>query len=451
MACRAFARVAMLSALALAAVACTRGEPSSSSLQGAGAPSAPPSASSGPPSPQGVAAPLSTPQGVDATAPAPTTLGSSSDPAASSASAASASALLEPRSADASATFCRAVRGPVALPIRGAAALVARGDRVDAVLDDDGRPRVVTFAAAPAASSGPLAAPEPADAGAPNGLWMPCATAGEVAFCPDRSGAIHRASLTGEGDRIVASGRTGTRVAAGTLAGGHAALAYLASRKTTEGWVSEAWLAVDDEAPVRLSEDGSGATAVDLASRGGSLVALSVDARAALTALHARPVTYDGGVRLGEDAVVFVGGPGDRRTAASLILPPAGPGLALLPIAKDMGDFGLAVVRLDDPPRVDEPVIWSMYPNGLDPAPVAAASGGGRTWIARVRPQAADPTAPHVLELCEAAADGALTPRDVIPTAASPGDVSLALGPHGELWLAWVDAAGSWLERLTCR
>ncbi len=115
-----------------------------------------------------------------------------------------------------------------------------------------------------------------------------------------------------------------------------------------------------------------------------------------------------------------------------------------------MGDFGLAVVRLDDPPRVDEPVIWSMYPNGLDPAPVAAASGGGRTWIARVRPQAADPTAPHVLELCEAAADGALTPRDVIPTAASPGG-GLALGPHGELWLAWVDAAGSWLERLTCR
>jgi hypothetical protein len=357
---------------------------------------------------------------------------------------------------DASAAFCRVLQGPVALPIRGPATLIARPDRLDVVLDDNGRPRVVPFLAGSSAGT-VAAAHEPADAG-PTPMegrsgrsLTPCAVAGEIAFCPDRTGGIHRASLSGEGDRIVASGRTGTRVAAALLAGGHAALAYLASRQTSEGWVSEAWLEVDDEVPLRLSEDGSGATAVELARRGGSLLALSIDARAALTAMHARPVAYDHGARLGEDQVVFVGGPGDRRTAASLVLPETGPGWALLPIARDMAEFGLAVVRLDDPPRVDEPVVWSMYPNGLDPAPVAASADGHRTWIARVRPEAAAPGAARVLELCEGTPEGTLTPRQVVPTAASPTDVSLALGPRAELWLSWVDASGSWIERLACR
>ena len=285
----------------------------------------------------------------------------------------------------------------------------------------------------------------------PKGLRLQCATVGEVVFCPDRSGAIHRSGLAGDGDRIVASGRIGTRVAASALAGAHTALAYLASRKTTEGWVSEAWLEVDDEPPLRISEDGSGATAVDLAVRGSSLIALSIDARAALTAMHARPVVYERGAQLGEDAVVFVGGPGDRQTAGILAVPTAGVGWAMLPIARDIADFGLAIVRLDDPPHVDEPTVWSMYPNGLDPAPLASVARGGGAWVARVRPEAADPGSPRVLELGEVATDGTFTARDIVPTADSPSDLSLAVGSHGDLWLAWVDASGSWVERLACR
>lgn len=358
------------------------------------------------------------------------------------------------RSADGSAAFCRAVRGPVELPIRGPATLVVRADCVDAVVDDDGRPRVTSFTAAPFTATAPVWSPparEPAEGVVARGLRLQCATAGEVAFCPDRSGAIHRADLAGAGDRVVASGRTGTRIAASTFGGAHTALAYLASRKTTEGWVSEAWLEVDDDPPLRLSEDGSGATAVDLAARGGSLLALSIDARAALTAMHARPVAYESGTKLGEDAVVFVGGPGDRQTAGTLALPAIGAGWALLPIGRDIAEFGLAVVRLDDPPRVDEPTVWSMYPNGLDPAPVAVVARGAGAWVARVRPQAAEPGSARVLELGEVGADGAFTPRDLVPTADSPGDVSLALGTRGDLWLAWVDSSGSWVERLACR
>jgi hypothetical protein len=435
---RAFSRRLVTSALGLAPVACGRSDSARPITEAPGS-QAPASGAYG--SPPVVAAPAA----------------SSAAPAPSASAAPSAASLFAVpvaiRSLDGSAGTCRAVRGPVELPLRAPATFVVRPDRVDVVLNDDGRPRVASFPAGPLSGSSLVPSPpvrEPAEVAA-RGSRLQCATAGELAFCPDRSGAVHRSGLTGEGDRIVASGRVGSRVAASLIGGAHPALAYLASRKTSEGWVSEAWLEVDDDAPLRLSEDGSGATAVDLAARGATLLALSIDARSALTAMHARPVLYQGGARLGDDAVVFVGGPGDRQTAGTLALPSAGAGWALLPIGRDVADFGLAIVRLDDPPRVDEPTLWSMYPNGLDPAPVAAVARGAGAWVARVRPQAFAPGSAHVLELGEVGADGSFTPRDIIPTADLPNDVSLALGPHGDLWLAWVDASGSWVERLACR
>src|SRR5262249_20799214 len=143
-----------------------------------------------------------------------------------------------------------------------------------------------------------------------------------------------------------------------------------------------------------------------LAARGASVLALTIDARTALTAMHVREIRYDGHARLGEDVVVFVGGPGERRTAPALLVPTSGPVWGLLPIAKDVGTFGLALVRFEDPPRVDEPTFWSIYPNGLDPAPVAATPGNGAEWVARVRPAAAEPGAPHVLEMGEVRGEG---------------------------------------------
>lgn len=437
MACRALHRFVTPGLSALALGACARSEVAKPFPE-ASDPSASTSASAS-------SAPV-----VASTAPSASSVPTAASSAPSPSTPAAAPVAL--RSVDGAAGSCRAVRGPIELPIRAPATFIVRGDRVDAVLDDDGRPRVLSFTAPPLAV--PVTPPplrEQAEGVPGRGSRLQCATAGEVAFCPDRTGAVHRSGLSGEGDRIVASGRIGTRVAASLVGGAHPAVAYLASRKTSEGWVSEAWLEVDDDAPMRLSEDGSGATAVDLAARGATLLALTIDARAALTAMHARPVLYQNGARLGEDAVVFVGGPGDRQTAGTLALPASPPSWALLPIARDVADFGLAIVRLDDPPHVDEPTVWSMYPNGLDPASVAVAARGAGAWVARVRPQAAEPGSARVLELGEVNPEGAFTARDLIPTADLPGDVSLALGPRGDLWLAWVDGAGSWVERLACR
>jgi hypothetical protein len=334
--------------------------------------------------------------------------------------------------------------------VRGAVALALRGDILDAVLDEDGHARVVAWPAGPIPARAAIAR-EATTEPVTRGLAIPCAVAGEWTFCPDRGGDVHRAPLTGGAGSIVANSRVGTRIAAGPLGDRHDALAHIASRQTSEGWVSEAWVAMDDQPPVRLSDEGSGATSVSLSARGSSLMALIVDARAALTAMHTRILTEDhGALRIGEDQVVFVGGPGDRRTSGVLALPPSGRAWALLPISKDVGDFGLAIVTLDDPPRVDEPVVWSSYPNGLDPAPVAAAFARGRTWVARVRPKTFEPTSPRELELGELREGGAFVPHDVVPTTGSPSDVGLAADARGALWIAWLDSSGSWLERVVC-
>jgi hypothetical protein len=281
-------------------------------------------------------------------------------------------------------------------------------------------------------------------------LIVPCALVDEQAFCPDRTGAVHRAGVDGSGDRVVANARVGTRVAAAQLAAVHAAVGYLTSRKTSEGWVSEAWVIVDEEPPVRLSEDGSGATSIAFAQRGQSIVALTLDARSALTAMHARTISFAGHATLGEDVVAFIGGPGDRGTRAALAVGDNGPGWSLLPIAKDIGQFGLALVRLDDPPRLDEPVEWSLYPNGLDPAPVAAATVAGKTWIARVRPKSSEPSASRVLEVGSVVDGGSFEARDALPTAGDPSDVALTVDAGGALWVCWVDSAGAWVEHLAC-
>lgn len=336
--------------------------------------------------------------------------------------------------------------------MRSPAALVLRGESLDVVLNDDGRPRTTSF---PTGSIPPPSPPPPAredaDGGTAAGYPLGCAVAGERVYCPDRTGAVHRTGRDGSGDRVVASSRTASRIGAAPLGGTHAALAYLASRQTSEGWVSEAWLAVDDEPPVRLSEDGSGATSLLLAPRGNAVLAMSVDARSALTALHVRPITFEGRAHLGEDVVVFVGGPGDRRTAVGFAAAPNGASWAVLPMSKDIGTFGLAVVRVDEPAKVDEPVVWSMYPNGLDPAPVSVALEGNRTWVARVRPKGAEPGSSRLVELGTVGADGAFAARDTVSVTGKPSDIALAIDAHGAAWLTWVDGAGSWLERLACK
>jgi hypothetical protein len=323
--------------------------------------------------------------------------------------------------------------------------LRARDGAGELVFNDSGVPRIVTVPRDPGDAS---VAPLTSAAARTHSTLPACAAAGDTLFCPDASGAVHE--WNGDSHALVAKSRAGTDIAA-TRVADHAALAYLADRTTSEGVVREAWALVDHGAPVRLSEDGSGATFVALAPRGEGLLAMTIDARVAMTPAHARPLTLAGTtLKLGADAVVFVGGSAEPHNAGALVTSRDGRAFELVAVADGASAFGMASIRVEDPPREDEPVVWSLYPNGLDPAPLAVTQLGDTMIVARVRPRDESPRSVRDLEIGALAATGAFEAWCVIDEAAFIKDIEVEVdrqSSSGALWVFYRDPRGSVLER----
>jgi hypothetical protein len=399
------------------------------------------------PSAGAVVVPSSSGQVSSRTAAAPAPSGSAPRPAPS---AAGSSAALAVHAYDAGTNACRLTYGPVRQAFVGEVALAATDTGILLVTHHDGVP-TVTPVSPPDAATASLENGPMFDAGVPVVSSPPCAIAASATFCMDAGGAIHRRPLLTEGrDVVVARARPGSIFAVQGVAAAHAVVAYLVERPTSEGRVSQAYAALDEGPPVALSEEGSGATHVALATRGSSLVALLIDGRTAMTPVHARPLSVSGGMlAAGEDAVVFVGGGAEANTRGALGVSSTGAAFGLVPIAGESG-FGLAAVRVDDPPRLDEPTTWSSYLNGLDPAPVAATIGSSPIRVARVRPLEARPDAPRGLELGKLDESGAFVSYGLVGSRGRVRSVSTVVDRAGALWLAFTDGAGTWLERRAC-
>jgi hypothetical protein len=347
--------------------------------------------------------------------------------------------------ADAGAGACKLLRPALMQTFGGPATIrfvhVAGTEIAELVFNEGGQPR---FSDAP-----------PVDAGALRDVPMPpkttlpgCATANDVVYCPDANGAIHRTRGSGEGDTVVAQSRPGTPIAAATLGEQNVVLGYLREGTTSEGAVREAMLTLNDGPPVRLSEDGAGATAIELVERDYEIFALTFDARIAMTPTHARIVRVEGGkLVLGRDAVIFVGGPAERHTTGTLAFDKDGGAFALVAVNNAAEAFGMAAVRVSRPPTEDERVVWSLYPNGLDPAALAATHGVSPIRVARVRPSSNEPEASQVLEVGTLEADAQFVPKCILSEAAYIKDVKLAIDRQGAMWLFWRDTRGSHFER----
>jgi hypothetical protein len=395
----------------------------------------------------GVLAACSPPRGrpgQDAASPAPTP-SASAPPVAPSAPVAHAPPAPSATVASPSSKpcACRLTYGPARQPFVGDVALAATDAGVLLVTQQDG------IAAVREVIAGSAAAPV-VDAAVPRVGSPPCAVAGAFSFCMDRLGAIHRRPLAAqEPDVVVARGRPGGAFAAEAIGGAHAVVAFVADRRTTEGIVSEAYAVLDTGPSLRVSDEGSGATSVALAPRGSSVLVLLLDGRVAMTPAHARTLAVvDGKLEVGADAVIFLGGEAEAHTRGVLGVSATGAAFALIPIAEAAG-FGMASVRIDDPPRLDEPVTWSMYPNGLDPAPVVATHGGP-IRVARVRPTDARFDAPWGLELGAIDDAGAFASYGLVATRGRVRSASLAADRAGMLWLSYRDDEGVWLERRRC-
>lgn len=350
---------------------------------------------------------------------------------------------------DAGASSCRLSYGPAEQPFRGPAALSVVGNELRLITNDSGKPRI--YPVPIPATAAPVMPPRPLSFVGMR--WPACEIAGAFVYCQGPGGMIVRSQAAGGEPKQIAKSRPGTRIAAAPVGADHAAVAYLDLRRTTEGDMLQAFVVLDVGEPMRLSDDGAGATTVSFLPRGDEPVALYLDVRTAMVPVHARPVrrTPDGALALGTDAVVFVGGAPERGIDFTTAL--AGDrAYAFVPMPRDTLEFGMATVPIESPPKDDVPARWSLYPNGIDPAPITAAPSrdGKGAWIARVRPRQKEPGSPRIIELGRVDVAGLFASYGEIALAKAVTDIALVEDAGGGVWVTYGDTTVTWLERRIC-
>ncbi|MEO6420412.1 MAG: hypothetical protein ABIP39_13430, partial [Polyangiaceae bacterium] len=348
---------------------------------------------------------------------------------------------------DGGANACRLVLGRVPQRFTGPASLMPTDAGMDVITHKNGLIHVESFVGEPLKTA-KWSQGRTLEAPALLASKPVCASTGPFVFCSDAKGELHRALRAQASDEVIGHADPGARIAAATLAG-HSVVGFLNARVTTEGRLSEAFVKVDNSPPVRVSEDGNGATELVFVERGAEVVALLIDARRAMTPVHVRVLTFNGQLAVGPDVVVFVGGGADHQVSAALATSASGATFALMPTTTEHG-FGLLSARIESPPKMDAATKFSVYPNGLDAAPIAASHGGTSMYIARVRPLAAEPGSLKVLELGRLDAEGSFSPLGLVNTTGSVVFAAVELDREGGLWLYYTDAGGSWLERRAC-
>lgn len=252
--------------------------------------------------------------------------------------------------------------------------------------------------------------------------------------------------------RVLASdAQNGTRVAVPQGIPGATlphSVAYIA-KSPEDPQVTIAKLWSESSPPLNLTPAGAAASSVALTSIGNDVIAWSMEGRTGMSPVHAREVRFQGNSpQLQEDRVVWVGGA--SQPFSEIVALPAGPELparALLATEQDVSHFGLLTLTLTV--GAESQPSWSLYPNGIDPAPVAAAQMCGHSVIARVKPQSAQGATPQELELLTAEATTASPPL-IIAYAQRFFDVSLATLADGALLVTVADER-TWATTLRCR
>lgn len=273
------------------------------------------------------------------------------------------------------------------------------------------------------------------------------AVAGDFVYWISK-GRLVTKKLSGEKLEVLAEdARNGTRVATCSV-GGNAVVAYIARPTSADGdATARLWVAGGDT--LRLSPEGAAASSVALVETPHGALALTLEGRTGMTPVHARRVGERGGkVVLEEDVVAWVGGSAQALTEVVGGTGPSGNVWAFVAIERDVTGFGLAAIELGARPKMGAPVTWRMYPNGLDPAPVAATRACGETWLAYARPAEARPGAPQELHLAPLGAEG-LGPSRVLARSRAFVNVSVAAAADAIL-VAYTADHRTWAARVPC-
>lgn len=262
------------------------------------------------------------------------------------------------------------------------------------------------------------------------------------AYWVSKGRVVRRALSGGELEVLANDARDGTRVA---VAGTPDAVAYITRPAGKQDSVAKLRLA--DGKSLELTPEGAAASSVSLARWGDDLIVSSIDGRSGMTPVHARRYRSKSGA-LDADVVVWVAGATQGMTEIGSVGEPSGSWL-FMPVEKDSSHFGLATLALGSEVKMDPPLRWRTYENGLDRAPATGAVVCGVAVTAYVRPADARPTAHQELVVSELTLAETAS-SEVVATARGFADVSLYALPEGAI-LAYVADRRTWARLIRCK
>lgn len=284
---------------------------------------------------------------------------------------------------------------------------------------------------------------------------------GKVAVAEDASGSMHsywiegreliRHKITAEGklenQEVVLHDAVPGSFPVALRAAGRDVVAYIANASTRNA-ERHARLWVEGGGILDLSPEGSGASSISLVPVGdGQVIAMWLDARQAMTPVHARRFEVrEKTTAIAEDEVMFVGGPPEGYPEL-LGVRSGGSAAGLLPLGTDKG-FALHNIMVNWQGKATISAL--EYPNGMDIAPVAGATACGQSVLIYARPESKEPGSPQVLELATVGSNGSI---DVEEVAAYPGQVlELSAGAIDEntIWVVYTANAKSFALRVRC-
>lgn len=253
---------------------------------------------------------------------------------------------------------------------------------------------------------------------------------------------VRRALTGGELEVLTTDAREGTRVA---VAGSPDVVAYITEPVGKQD--SLARLRLPDGRKVDLTPEGAAASSVSLARVGEDVIAGYIDGRSGMTPVHARKLRTRSGA-LDPDVVVWVSGATQGMTELASV----GAGNVdwlLLPVERDASHFGLATLAVDQDPKMDPPIRWRTFENGLDRSPVAGALLCGEPVALYVRPETAAPDANQELVISSLSlAESASSER--LASARGFADVSIYPVAEGGV-VAYVADRRTWARLIRCK
>lgn len=253
---------------------------------------------------------------------------------------------------------------------------------------------------------------------------------------------VRRALDGGELEVLGTDAREGTRV---SVVGPPDVVAYITEPVGKQD--SLARIRLPDGRKLELTPEGAAASSVSLSRVGEDVIASYIDGRSGMTPVHARKLRGKSGT-LDPDVVVWVSGATQGMTEISSV-GDADVSWLMLPVERDASHFGLATLAVDKDPKMDPPLRWRTYENGLDRSPVASGVLCGEPTALYVRPENATPDANQELVISVLSLDETAT-SEQLATARGFADVSLYPLPEGGI-LAYVADRRTWARLIRCK